>query len=86
MLKSIKPSAKCSTRHADLARLGGVSRARITQIMNLRLLAPDIQEKLLFHERVHGAKDMVQLRDLQVVALEVDWDKQHLRYSNTGNM
>lgn len=30
--------------YAELARLGNVSRARITQIMNLRLLAPDIQE------------------------------------------
>jgi hypothetical protein len=33
---------------AELARLGRVSRARITQIMNLLLLAPDIQEELLF--------------------------------------
>lgn len=35
---------------AELARLGGVSRARLTQIMNLTLLAPEIQEKLLFSE------------------------------------
>lgn len=34
--------------YADLARLGHVSRARITQIMNLLNLAPDIQENLLF--------------------------------------
>lgn len=32
---------------AELARLGGVSRARITQIMNLLMLAPQIQEELL---------------------------------------
>lgn len=70
--------------HADLARLGGVSRARITQIMNLRLLTPDIQEQLLFHERAHGPKDTVRLRDLQKVSLEADWDKQHLRYSSMG--
>ena len=31
--------------YADLARLGGVTRARITQIMNLRNLAPPIQER-----------------------------------------
>ena len=36
------------TDMADLARLGHVSRARITQIMNLRLLAPEIQKDLLF--------------------------------------
>ena len=34
--------------YADLARLGLVTRARLTQIMNLMLLAPDIQEGLLF--------------------------------------
>ena len=34
--------------YADLARLGHVSRARMTQIMNLLNLAPDIQEQILF--------------------------------------
>jgi len=33
--------------YADLARLGHVTRARMSQIMNLLLLAPDIQEQLL---------------------------------------
>ena len=33
--------------YADLARLGQVTRARITQIMNLLNLAPDIQEDIL---------------------------------------
>lgn len=33
---------------AELARLGHVSRSRLTQIMDLTLLAPDIQEELLF--------------------------------------
>src|SRR5215813_14119541 len=33
--------------YADLARLGLVTRARLTQIMNLLLLAPDIQEEIL---------------------------------------
>jgi DNA invertase Pin-like site-specific DNA recombinase len=34
--------------HAVLAALGRVSRARVTQIMNLLNLAPDIQEQILF--------------------------------------
>lgn len=34
--------------YADLARLGGVSRARITQIMNLLNLPPWRQEEILF--------------------------------------
>src|ERR1700675_1107837 len=36
--------------YADLARLGGVSRARITQVMNLRNLAPALQERILSME------------------------------------
>ena len=36
--------ANCS----ELARLGNVTRARMTQIMNLLMLAPGIQEALLF--------------------------------------
>lgn len=36
------------TDQAELARVGHVSRARLTQIMDLNLLAPDIQEELLF--------------------------------------
>lgn len=62
--------------YADLARLGNVSRARVTQIMNLRLLAPAIQEKLLFHKRVRSNKDTVKLKALQAVALEADWGRQ----------
>jgi hypothetical protein len=34
--------------YAVLAAVGRVSRARVTQIMNLLNLAPDIQEQILF--------------------------------------
>ncbi len=33
--------------YADIARLSRLSRARVTQIMNLTLLAPQIQEEIL---------------------------------------
>jgi hypothetical protein len=36
--------------YVDIARLGYITRARASQIMNLTLLAPDIQEDLLFLE------------------------------------
>ena len=39
------------TDQAELARLGHVTRARLTQIMNLLNLAPDIQEEVLFCRR-----------------------------------
>jgi hypothetical protein len=41
--------------YAGLASLGYVTRARITQIMNLLLLAPDLQESLLFMDTSHGS-------------------------------
>lgn len=40
--------------YAELARLGKVTRARITQIMKLRHLAPDIQEQILFLPPIKG--------------------------------
>ena len=35
--------------YAEIARLTGLSRARVTQIVNLTLLAPEIQEAILAH-------------------------------------
>ena len=34
--------------YSEVARLGHVSRARVSQIMSLLQLAPDLQEQLLF--------------------------------------
>lgn len=61
--------------YSELARLGHVSPARVSQIMNLNLLAPAIQEELLFLPRVQGAKQ-VHLKDLQMLAREYRWDAQ----------
>jgi len=41
--------------YAELARVGRVTRARLTQIMNLLNLAPDIQEEILSSENSCGA-------------------------------
>jgi len=41
---------------ADLARLVGVSRARVTQVLSLLWLAPDIQDVLLLRSLVVGEK------------------------------
>src|SRR5260370_41427472 len=43
--------------YAHLGRLGRVSRARISQIMNLLQLAPDLQERLLFFTRPPHGRD-----------------------------
>jgi len=59
--------------YAELARLGHVTRARLTQIMNLRLLAPDIQEAILFLPPITSGRDRIILRQLQTIALTADW-------------
>ena len=61
---------------STLARYGQVTRARMTQIMNLLLLAPDIQEKLLNLPQTTSGRDTVILRELQAIALEPDWTAQ----------
>ncbi|MEW6441846.1 MAG: hypothetical protein AB1640_13005 [bacterium] len=69
----------CEVRdYADLARLGHVSRARITQIMNLLNLAPDIQEEVLFLPLSSRGNDVVSERDLRPIVLEVLWRKQRV--------
>ena len=67
--------------YAELARLAHVTRARITQIMNLLMLAPDIQEAILFLPRVERGRDPIHLRQLQSIALVSDWRKQRMLWS-----
>jgi hypothetical protein len=52
--------------YADLARLGGVSRARITQIMNLLNLPPWKQEEILFLEGSDAGRAEVTERVMRV--------------------
>lgn len=59
--------------YAELARLGRVTRARVTQVLNLTLLAPDIQEALLFLPAVAAGREPLTLRELQPVAQLRKW-------------
>ena len=58
--------------YAELARLGHVDRSLVTRLMNLRLLAPDIQESLL------SLDDSVSitLKDLLPVTRISSWPQQ----------
>src|SRR5262249_18348646 len=62
--------------YAALARLGRVSRARISQIMNLLQLAADIQEEILLLRRTERGRERPHLRQLQPIAAVLDWHKQ----------
>jgi hypothetical protein len=62
--------------YATLARLGHVTRPRISQIMNLLLLAPDIQEHILFLPPTRHGRDPIHLAQLQPIAATLDWRQQ----------
>jgi hypothetical protein len=62
--------------YAGLARLGRVTRARVTQVMNLLLLAPDVQEAILFLPLTTRGRDPLRLGMLQPIALTPCWAAQ----------
>jgi hypothetical protein len=61
---------------SELARLGHVTQPRITQILNLTLLAADIQEALLFLPRVQSGRAPIHEHLVRPIAAEVDWARQ----------
>jgi hypothetical protein len=62
--------------YADLARLGFVSRARISQIMNMLNLAPDIQEDILFLPRIFKGKEPITEMDVRQIVAVTNWSLQ----------
>jgi hypothetical protein len=63
---------------AEVAELGHVTRARVSQVMNLLNLAPDLQEAILFLPRTERGSDPIILRELQPIASVLDWRKQRV--------
>ena len=61
---------------AEVARVGHVTRARVSQILTLVNLAPDIQEAILFLPRTQRGRDPVILSDVLPIATELDWKRQ----------
>ena len=72
--------------YAELARLGRVTRARMTQIMKLLDLAPDIQEQILFLPPValHTGKGLSE-RNLRPVVRRIDWSEQRRLFQTILN-
>ncbi len=62
--------------YAELARLGHVTRARMTQIMNVLNLAPDIQEEILFLPPIQSGRDPIRELQLRPITAVPDWRKQ----------
>ena len=64
----------------ELAQLGHVTRARVTQIMNLLNLAPEIQEKSLFLPAVVSGDDPIRERQVRAVVAVLDWGRQRRKW------
>jgi len=64
----------------ELAKALGMSKARLSQLLDLALLAPDIQEALLFLE-VPPGPDPIPERALRDVVRALDWREQRRRFA-----
>ncbi len=65
---------------SELARLAHVTQPRMTQIMNLNLLAPDIQEELLFLPASERGRESVHERLVRPLTDVHDWLTQRRRW------
>jgi len=69
----------------ELARLGHVTQPRVSQILNLTLLAPDIQEALLFLPRVTAGKAPIHEKLLRPISAKTDWAEQREMWQTLSN-
>lgn len=62
--------------YAEVARLMGLSRARVTQIMNLLYLAPDIQEEILLYQGEGWPTPDISERPMRHITRIPSWSEQ----------
>lgn len=67
-------------KHADLARLGCISRERVSQLMMLTWLAPDIQEEILRLPQIAGGRFPVSECTLRRIARLTLWEDQRTQW------
>jgi predicted XRE-type DNA-binding protein len=65
---------------ADAARQLGLTRARLSQLMDLTCLTPQIQEEILFLERVDGT-ELTSERKLRPICQEQSWQEQLIDFN-----
>ena len=66
--------------YTELAGLAGVSPSRITQILNLLYLAPDLQERLLFLEPNRAGREVIHEAALRRLTQIDDWREQRRHF------
>jgi hypothetical protein len=62
--------------YAEIARLTGTSRARISQIISLTFLAPKIQQEILFLSQEKPLPKHVKERNLRKISKALIWKEQ----------
>ena len=67
---------------SELAEFGHITTARMTQIMTLLNLAPDIQEQVLFLPRTERGRDKIIENDVRPIAQTFDWNQQRRLWTN----
>jgi hypothetical protein len=65
---------------ADLARKFSLTRARVTQILNYTLLAPDIQAEILALPPIEPGGEPIREPEMRAVIREVLWTEQRRRW------
>lgn len=67
-----------------LATIGNVSQPRISQILSLTMLAPDLQETLLFLPRLSEGKPEISEKSLRKITMLDHWDEQRKAWREKG--
>jgi hypothetical protein len=70
---------------AEIARVAGITRARVTQIINLTNLAPDIQQAILDLEPTTDHVPCFREREVRSIAILPSWEKQRLLWKRLIN-
>ena len=69
------------TDQAEAARRLGVNRARISQLLDLTHLAPDIQERVLLLDAIEGVQPLHE-RTLRPITRQKDWRVQRAMFDD----
>ncbi|MEL6110837.1 MAG: hypothetical protein AAFU85_32935 [Planctomycetota bacterium] len=67
---------------SEIARAAGISTARVSQIVNLNRLAPDIQQTILELEPTTEKTDPFLERQVREIATHINWVRQRKRFKN----
>ncbi len=64
----------------DIAKAAGITTARVSQIVNLNCLAPDIQQAILELEPTTEKTDPILERHVREIAAHINWGRQRKEF------